>query len=1136
MQTKTSDDPFQLLERLFVDYAYKRYQRDIAPGYNRAKAMRLIPVSCSSSRKSSDSDDDDSTVNHLDALHHSLKSLETTHRPVQQLPPTPPSHDSDSNQEPLLESSMILEERQTPAHASSMRATTPNPTHDPPTPEITPPQTQKRSRPPRPSLLSTQSLSQAESFVTARESQSSAASSRTTLQLLDPQYHVRRQHVSKSDLRSMSRSYDHGSLDNDDTTTPTQSRSATPRLQQRAQGATGVENVSDVGASNDDFDSEFRRNVTVKRYRPRREDQTTAKAFAEQERPKICRKSLPKPSVVNENLPVAIKKDVSEDQGDWQNQVNNVLYSQLRDQKLKRLSGASATSSTLVEVIVLPAPSKPVQNLRHAGRNLALRDDFLSASGRSRVASEPAAAQQHRLRHRKSHIPERGSGDTASTNIRAVSSPMLSCKPPRNAVLANAKELGVRESNREQSKPILRKTQVGVPQPSHYYDQTKDGNPVHDKNVSSCTDAGERSGRARTSSGTRTGRNRTMEDQDLLSPERKPEQERPRKSSNAESTFSDDSRPARLHKHSGSASSIEYIPRGSFSAQRRRSSLDPSHLLPSNTPLSQQSQWSDRTDTLEVSEAKAVSIFPHTNHSLLVVQQRGGNDMTVDSYPQRSLTNGAYGHEHVLRDEPGYPNFRAIIDAPVNESTNNLSLINSPLTNPRAAPEPPLINFIPATPNEEVDRQLIPVEAVPEAEPKAKTPLTRRQSLAKRARRYSESVIGPLRTLSTGSRKRYTYVVRDDRSANLHPFWRPRGFWDDFDSEDDDYYDDEAPTGPLPQGGDTSDVEDRETFPRRMSRRMPGFRGAGGFLLGNSLGFTRHGTNNRRHYIDQSVVRHSSDSDSPVSGSRELRRRRSERMLRTIVSSTDSLRRRRMPEDGVSKRSRSARSIGLNEGMHAVSLRTFRKRLRQVREEKAERAAEKRRQELKAPPKSKDRGPASKEDTQTDFNAMDIFQGAPPPSTGIDACMPDGFTLNSGIKVVGSGVMLVAGEAFKWSPWLKAGRKEGTIGGGGTANDNKGVFSPGGKLQNARNQWEVDDHAWGVLDLVWPKPDLLILGTGPKILPVSPATRKAINNLGVRLEVQDTRNAAAQFNLLATERGVQEVAAAMIPIGWKEGS
>lgn len=66
--------------------------------------------------------------------------------------------------------------------------------------------------------------------------------------------------------------------------------------------------------------------------------------------------------------------------------------------------------------------------------------------------------------------------------------------------------------------------------------------------------------------------------------------------------------------------------------------------------------------------------------------------------------------------------------------------------------------------------------------------------------------------------------------------------------------------------------------------------------------------------------------------------------------------------------------------------------------------------------------------------------------------------------------------------------------------------------------------------------DLLILGTGPSILPVSPETRKHISDLGIRLEVADTRNAASQFNLLATERGVQQVAAALIPIGWKEGT
>ena len=64
--------------------------------------------------------------------------------------------------------------------------------------------------------------------------------------------------------------------------------------------------------------------------------------------------------------------------------------------------------------------------------------------------------------------------------------------------------------------------------------------------------------------------------------------------------------------------------------------------------------------------------------------------------------------------------------------------------------------------------------------------------------------------------------------------------------------------------------------------------------------------------------------------------------------------------------------------------------------------------------------------------------------------------------------------------------------------------------------------------------EMLILGLGPSMYPISPETRRMIGALGIRVDVQDTRNAAAQFNLLATERGVGNIAAAMIPIGWKE--
>lgn len=64
---------------------------------------------------------------------------------------------------------------------------------------------------------------------------------------------------------------------------------------------------------------------------------------------------------------------------------------------------------------------------------------------------------------------------------------------------------------------------------------------------------------------------------------------------------------------------------------------------------------------------------------------------------------------------------------------------------------------------------------------------------------------------------------------------------------------------------------------------------------------------------------------------------------------------------------------------------------------------------------------------------------------------------------------------------------------------------------------------------------MLIIGVGKHIMPLSPKTRTAIAEMGIKVDVLDTRNAAAQFNLLATERGVSEIAAALIPLGWTEG-
>ncbi|KAL2218944.1 hypothetical protein M432DRAFT_656433 [Thermoascus aurantiacus ATCC 26904] len=178
------------------------------------------------------------------------------------------------------------------------------------------------------------------------------------------------------------------------------------------------------------------------------------------------------------------------------------------------------------------------------------------------------------------------------------------------------------------------------------------------------------------------------------------------------------------------------------------------------------------------------------------------------------------------------------------------------------------------------------------------------------------------------------------------------------------------------------------------------------------------------------------------------------------------------------------------------------------------------------PPASRDRGPRSSEETRTDLAALNVLGDIPAPASAIDACLDDGFHLSNGTKVTGGdGVLLVGGEAFAWRPWEAFSNNKDR--GEGGISDLKGM------MVNAKGQWAVDEQVWGLLGLIWPRPDLLILGLGASVFPISPETRRHINSLGIRIEVQDTRNAAAQFNLLATERGVSEVAAALIPVGWR---
>lgn len=294
------------------------------------------------------------------------------------------------------------------------------------------------------------------------------------------------------------------------------------------------------------------------------------------------------------------------------------------------------------------------------------------------------------------------------------------------------------------------------------------------------------------------------------------------------------------------------------------------HLFASTTPFSQMS------DTpYEVSEATAVSIFPHNNHSLLVVQQGsrvgsmtpeprqlidGGHLSPEDYYDVRSSPTPPFvdaSEEHI--DDTGHQSQPTLTFEP---STPPMQIdlpqpggVDSPLKNPRPPPEPPQIMFIPPTPAEELEKELVP------GPPKrSDSHPQRRLSLVQRARRYSDNLLPTLLSRATNNRGRYAGdshkthqnpevpSVNDEENGALHPFWRPRGFWDGFEDDSESESEDE-----LHPGGDTSDVETLPDPPRRantLSKRLTsGFRGSGGFLIGNTLGIERRGTNKRRHHI-----------------------------------------------------------------------------------------------------------------------------------------------------------------------------------------------------------------------------------------------------------------------------------------------
>lgn len=517
---------------------------------------------------------------------------------------------------------------------------------------------------------------------------------------------------------------------------------------------------------------------------------------------------------------------------------NDLVYKHIQQANMDRFDALKEGKA--VGAVVIPSEEARNHHLRHVTKRQSLRS--MSDNNSSYVPSN-APKREPTLRHKKALTPQKGAQAESpeSPQTTRSTSGSHSLRHEKRPLRGTGRPLQSNESSPVVSRdidfpPLRQKPPQGTkPTPKLRHASL----PIHlstDTSLASPTSVDSKSGeRRRAHKLRRSSREYRLENTHAKVenvPESIPEQ-KPEKSDHSTiietTTFT----------------SPHFLGLG---AHQRDRSL--------GTPFSASAN-SDRTE-MEVCEAQNVAFYPHSNDSLLVVQNRSNSiAKKKDTAKPRTWAEVAKGDRTATSDEglraaPVFSDSTPQSPPAIAVNGKNIHTVDSPLTNPREAPIPPVINFIPATPShEDEEKEIAPIGSIEEDDTRS-TP-QRRGSLAKRARRYSDVVVRPLfgRTLVTRSHNiRPSPTASEKRDERLHPNWVPNSFWHDDDDEDEYYSDPDDSVERLPAGGDTSE-HPRAKFPRNMSVRMPGFRGSGGFLLGNSLGMDRHGTNKRRPHVVQ---------------------------------------------------------------------------------------------------------------------------------------------------------------------------------------------------------------------------------------------------------------------------------------------
>ena len=439
-----------------------------------------------------------------------------------------------------------------------------------------------------------------------------------------------------------------------------------------------------------------------------------------------------------------------------------------------RLSGISTTST--IEAIVIDTPPQRKRTLRHTEKHASLRSvsSPIPRSNRSSWNSNPGSQRRLVRKHGTITNGNRWSMNSNMSVATSITSSPVKQMPEQIPVVV----IPQRRSSLKSSNSSSRRQSASLSQSSGSRRPTTAPN-----GGTGYFDISRRKERNRSDSAPSGAALKTSNGPGRAFPPIVP----PRSSSLSAPTSRNQSRAASLT--SESARSNNLVPEPLQTSPCKISSVVPSayqhadsafsHESVTNewapfrppsahlTPFSQPSVQSSSPGAIEISEARAINLYPHNNRSLLVVEKA-----------TQVEPSGVQGQSSVQQ-----PHLHRKPSTPI-EVMQPAIFAESPLKNPREPPIPPAFKVIPptpaaVTPTEEADKQLGRRPSTSDG----RSRISRRLGSMRRAlsaRRYSDSW-GRSLNLKTNARNKKADQELDNR---LHPFWRPRGFWDDFSESD----------------------------------------------------------------------------------------------------------------------------------------------------------------------------------------------------------------------------------------------------------------------------------------------------------------------------------------------------------------